>query len=58
MGAFLIEVYFLQAALDVLQMVVRGSKAPLSDALVQDCFPASVQCILQTEDNSTMQVRK
>ncbi|CAI9717889.1 importin-9-like isoform X1 [Octopus vulgaris] len=43
------------AALDVLQMVVRGSKAPLSDALVQDCFPASVQCILQTEDNSTMQ---
>lgn len=43
------------AALDVLQTLVRGSKSPLSDALIQNAFPASVHCILQTEDNSTMQ---
>ncbi|KAJ9582618.1 hypothetical protein L9F63_023037 [Diploptera punctata] len=42
-------------ALDVLQTLVRYSEPPLSDTLMNTAFPAAVQCILRTDDNSTMQ---
>jgi hypothetical protein len=43
-------------ALDVLQTLVRYSEPPLSDTLMNTAFPAALQCILRTDDNSTMQV--
>ncbi|GFG36391.1 hypothetical protein Cfor_01763 [Coptotermes formosanus] len=42
-------------ALDVLQTLVRYSEPPLSDTLMNTAFPAALQCILRTDDNSTMQ---
>ena len=42
-------------ALDVLQTLVRSSPLPMSDGLVQQAFPAAVQCTLRTDDNATMQ---
>ena len=44
-----------QVALDILQSLVRGSGAPLSDALMNQAFPSCVQCTLSTDDNGTMQ---
>ena len=46
----------LQVALDVLQTIVRSSTLPLSAELVQSGFPAAARCVLQSDDNSTMQV--
>ena len=46
----------LQVALDVLQTIVRSSTLPLSGELVQSGFPAAARCVLQSDDNSTMQV--
>lgn len=42
-------------SLDVLQTIVKYSSAPLSDQLIQNAFPAAVQCILRTDDHSIMQ---
>ncbi|XP_049847541.1 importin-9 isoform X3 [Schistocerca gregaria] len=42
-------------ALDALQTIVRNSKPPLSDALINTAFPAAAQCILKTSDHSIMQ---
>ncbi|KAL5011617.1 hypothetical protein ScPMuIL_010168 [Solemya velum] len=42
-------------ALDVLQTVVRSSVTPLSEGLIQNTFPAVVQCIMRTDDNATLQ---
>lgn len=44
-----------EVALDVLQTIVRYSQPPLSNNLVEIAFPAAVQVILQTNDNSIMQ---
>lgn len=44
-----------ETALDVLQTVVKYSKAPLSEQLIENAFPAAVHCILRTDDNSVMQ---
>ncbi|XP_067615807.1 importin-9 [Eurosta solidaginis] len=41
-------------ALDVLTTIVRYSKAPLSTALVDNAFPAMVQCVLGSDDNAVM----
>lgn len=41
--------------LDVLTTIIRNCKAPLSDAIMESAFPAAVQCILRTEDQSVMQ---
>ncbi|KZC12620.1 Importin-9 [Dufourea novaeangliae] len=42
-------------ALDVLQVLVQYSPRPLSSALVETAFPASCHCILNSEDNETLQ---
>lgn len=42
-------------ALDIVQRLVRSSQVPLSDLLMNNAFPAAVQCTLKTDDNSTMQ---
>lgn len=42
-------------ALNVLETVVKYSKAPLSDALMESAFPAAIHCILRTEDHSVIQ---
>lgn len=44
-----------EIALDVLHTVVKYSKAPLSDQLIETAFPAAVHCIQRTDDNSVMQ---
>lgn len=44
-----------EIALDVLETVVKYSKPPLSDVLIDHAFPAAVNCILSTEDHSVMQ---
>lgn len=47
--------FAVEVALDLLQCVVRANGAPLSRALVEQAFPAAIQCTLHTDDNSTMQ---
>lgn len=42
-------------ALDVLQTLVRYSVPPLSNLLINSAFPAAIQCIMRTTDNSTLQ---
>ncbi|KAK7789846.1 hypothetical protein R5R35_003757 [Gryllus longicercus] len=42
-------------ALDVLQTLVRYSVPPLSNILINTAFPAAIQCIMRTTDNSTLQ---
>lgn len=42
-------------ALDVLETIVKYSKAPLSAQLIEIAFPAAVHAILRTEDHSVMQ---
>ncbi|XP_076333062.1 importin 9 [Tachypleus tridentatus] len=42
-------------SLDVLQTVVRSSSKPLLEALITQAFPAAVHCILNTDDNTTVQ---
>lgn len=42
-------------SLDVLQTIVKYSTAPLSDQLINNAFPAAVQCILNTDDHAIMQ---
>ncbi|XP_022238749.1 importin-9-like [Limulus polyphemus] len=42
-------------SLDVLQTVVRSSSKPLLEALITQAFPAAVRCILNTDDNTTVQ---
>lgn len=44
-----------EIALDVLQTIVKYSRAPLSDQLILNAFPAAIQCILNTDDHSVMQ---
>jgi hypothetical protein len=44
-----------EIALDVLETIVKYSKQPLSDILIESAFPATVHCILRTEDHSVMQ---
>lgn len=44
-------------ALDILQTLVRYSRTPMSSLLIDNAFPAAIQCILRTDDNSVMQVR-
>lgn len=44
-------------AMDVLQTLVRSSPKPLPETLVTQAFAVAAQCTLQTDDNSTMQVR-
>lgn len=41
--------------LDVLTTIIRNSKAPLSQAVMDSAFPAAVQCILRTDDQAVMQ---
>jgi len=43
-------------SIDILTVLVRWSSAPLNDMLVNQIFPAVVQCTLHTDDSSTMQV--
>lgn len=43
------------AALDVLQILVHYSSAPLNDCLVENAFPAACHCILNSEDHGTLQ---
>src|SRR6218665_417839 len=45
-----------QVALDILTTLVRWSPIPLSEILVSQAFPAVVQCTLQSDDNSCLQV--
>lgn len=47
--------FVFQVALDILQTLVRSSSLPLSDALMNQAFPAAVQSTMKTDDNSTMQ---
>lgn len=42
-------------ALDVLTTVVKYSKPPLGDNLLETAFPALVHCLLRTDDHSVMQ---
>lgn len=42
-------------SLDVLQTIVRSSAQPLSEPLINQAFPVVVQCVMQTDDNSTLQ---
>ncbi|XP_043281951.1 importin-9 isoform X2 [Venturia canescens] len=42
-------------ALDVLQVLVQYSPRPLSSALVENAFPAACHCILNSEENGTLQ---
>jgi importin-9 len=42
-------------ALDILQTILRYSKAPLSSNLIDVAFPAAINCILRTDDHSIMQ---
>ena len=42
-------------ALDILQTIVRANTAPLSEVLMNQAFPACIQCTMRAEDNSTMQ---
>lgn len=41
--------------LDILQTIVRNSPKPLSNVLVNTAFPATVHCILRTDDHAIMQ---
>ncbi|XP_015606737.1 importin-9 isoform X2 [Cephus cinctus] len=42
-------------ALDALQVLVQYSPLPLSNALVENAFPAACNCVLNSEDNATLQ---
>ncbi|XP_031636369.1 importin-9 isoform X2 [Contarinia nasturtii] len=42
-------------AMDILGTVVQNSPVPLSPILVNTAFPATVKCILATDDNAIMQ---
>ncbi|CRK97027.1 CLUMA_CG010304, isoform A [Clunio marinus] len=42
-------------ALDVLETIVKYSKAPLSAQLIESAFPAAIHAILRSEDHSVMQ---
>ncbi|XP_076177176.1 importin 9 [Ptiloglossa arizonensis] len=42
-------------ALDVLQVLVQYSPRPLSSALIETAFPAACHCILNSDDNETLQ---
>lgn len=42
-------------AMDILSTIVKYSPVPLSTILVNTAFPATVKCILGTDDNSIMQ---
>lgn len=42
-------------ALDILQTIVKHSPKPLSTILVDVAFPATVKCILSTDDHAIMQ---
>lgn len=42
-------------AMDILSTIVQYSPVPLSPILVNTAFPATVKCILSTDDNSIMQ---
>ncbi|KAL7010710.1 hypothetical protein ACKWTF_016847 [Chironomus riparius] len=42
-------------ALDVLETIVKYSKAPLSVQLIEQAFPAAVNSILRSEDHSVLQ---
>lgn len=41
--------------LDILQTIVRHAAKPLSSILVDTAFPATVKCILSTDDYAIMQ---
>lgn len=41
--------------LDILQTIVRHAAKPLSPILVDTAFPATVKCILSTDDAAIMQ---
>lgn len=41
--------------LDILQTIVRHAAKPLSPILVDTAFPATVKCILSTDDSAIMQ---
>lgn len=42
-------------AMDILSEVVKHSPVPLSPILVDTAFPATIKCILSTDDNAIMQ---
>lgn len=42
-------------ALDVLETIIKYSKPPLSSALIDSAFPAVINCVLRSEDNSVLQ---
>lgn len=42
-------------ALDVLKILVQYSPTPISDALIETAFPAACHCILNSEDQGTLQ---
>ena len=42
-------------ALDILQVLVQYSPQPLSNALIENAFFAACQCILNSEENGTLQ---
>ncbi|XP_034939232.1 importin-9 [Chelonus insularis] len=42
-------------ALDILQVLVQFSPQPLSNALVETAFPAACHCIINSDDNGTLQ---
>lgn len=42
-------------AMDILSIIVKYSPVPLSNLLVNTAFPATVRCILSTDDNAIMQ---
>lgn len=41
--------------MDILSIIVKYSPVPLSTILVNTAFPATVRCILSTDDNAIMQ---
>lgn len=41
--------------MDILSIIVKYSPVPLSTTLVNTAFPATVRCILSTDDNAIMQ---
>lgn len=42
-------------AIDILSTIVQHSPVPLSPILINTAFPATVKCILSTDDNAIMQ---
>lgn len=48
-------IFFFQVSLDILRTIVLSSY-PLSESIVTQAFPAAIHCILNSDDNTILQV--